>query len=602
MHLTDNLLPSYSLGAQWKLVALGCAMLLVTFWSGTILQNKSTFDAVFQEQSLEGKGALSSDSSDPLLAKAAAGSFSGIYDNHGYRVWRSIQFGLAPLRFSSPELKTFDTSQIYDTNFTAPQCPQKWDGGSYFSKFPDSWEDEDCLYLAVLAPGSKSESSDGYPVVVYFHSGGFDQGLGTDYPGDDLSTFVKNGIVAVDGNYRVGPFGFTVTRELQGNYAIEDQILLLQWVNKNIHAFGGDPKKVTIMGESAGAQSVALHLSCPSSRGLFSGAVLMSNAAGLPYPTKEEAISLSESFFTEAGCSNGNVTCMRSKTWQELVNGSVAMHKAMETAASSDGLVPIQITSPYVPYVEVGGLLPYQPYFAIKTGQIPDVPILYGFDRDEGAYFIFSGSGAIMTREEYPLNAQGFVHSFITHNATSAKTFELAEEIQTFYNFTSDITDGRVLLSEILTDAFFVCPDLDALQTVHKYNTQPVYFYMYDYVNEYTLNQTSNPARFFVEHGSEKNCVFDAVNSVCPGHYAETPAEREMCSDVNTAFSNFIKNGDPSVGDAQGIPWVPLGSKGEFVSLGMQSEVITYSRIDLCHNFWNKVGSYPNATINATRS
>ena len=144
---------------------------------------------------------------------------------------------------------------------------------------------EDCLFLNIWTPEWATADSR-LPVVFYIHGGGFTGGCGHEKHFDD-PTWPEKGVVAVTINYRLGPMGFVCLPELDaeaghsGNYGLYDQLCALHWVRDNISAFGGDPEKITIMGQSAGAMSVQLHCTSPLTDGLFCGAVLSSGCGSL---------------------------------------------------------------------------------------------------------------------------------------------------------------------------------------------------------------------------------------------------------------------------------------------------------------------------------
>lgn len=152
---------------------------------------------------------------------------------------------------------------------------------------------EDCLYLNVWTP----EQARKLPVIVWIHGGGFYGGTGAQ-PGYDGVALARRGVVVVTINYRLGIFGFFAHPELaaespdktSGNQAIEDQIAALRWVKDNIAAFGGDPGRVTVMGESAGAESVALLIATPLAKGLFQRAIAQSGNDAIPLDASENAL------------------------------------------------------------------------------------------------------------------------------------------------------------------------------------------------------------------------------------------------------------------------------------------------------------------------
>ena len=137
---------------------------------------------------------------------------------------------------------------------------------------------EDCLFLNIFAP---KEGGEGLPVILYIHGGGFTGGSSNEKH-FDVPIWPTKGVIGVTVNYRLGPLGFAVLPELKeeagytGNYGLYDQLTAINWVRNNISAFGGDPERITIMGQSAGAMSVQQHCLSPLSKGLFKGAVMCS--------------------------------------------------------------------------------------------------------------------------------------------------------------------------------------------------------------------------------------------------------------------------------------------------------------------------------------
>ena len=184
---------------------------------------------------------------------------------------------------------------VGNLRWTAPRPPRSWQGvrqANHFGDacaqiFPklDSAKTEDCLYLNIWTPAKSAAGA--LPVIVWIHGGGFRVGSGREplFDGEDLA---KKGVVVVTLNYRLGIFGFFVHPELtkesthaaSGNYGFLDQLAALQWVQRNIGAFGGDPNKVTIFGQSAGAFSVNSLVASPLAKGLFRAAISDSGGVG----------------------------------------------------------------------------------------------------------------------------------------------------------------------------------------------------------------------------------------------------------------------------------------------------------------------------------
>jgi para-nitrobenzyl esterase len=215
----------------------------------------------------------------PVQVKIEQGVIEGLYDTRsGLQYYLGVPFAKPP---------------VGDLRWKAPQPLEPWKGVKMTKDFGprpvqaivfgdmnsrSNGVSEDCLYLNVWTPARRNTT--GLPVLVYFYGGGFVAGDGSE-PRYDGASMAKKGIVVVTVNYRLGLFGFLAHPELSkeapykasGNYGYLDQAFALQWVQKNIAAFGGDPKKVTIAGESAGSVSVSAQMVSPLSKKLIAGAI-----------------------------------------------------------------------------------------------------------------------------------------------------------------------------------------------------------------------------------------------------------------------------------------------------------------------------------------
>ncbi|HEV3199280.1 MAG TPA: carboxylesterase family protein, partial [Bryobacteraceae bacterium] len=226
--------------------------------------------------------AVSRAATDTNRVKVESGILEGIDNSDGsVRIFKGVPYALPPvgnLRWKEP-MPPAAWSGIRKAGTFGPRCYQP----SLFSDmiFRDAGMSEDCLFLNVWTPVDARQM----PVLVYFHGGGFGAGSG-DEPRYDGENFARKGVVVVTVNYRLGVFGFLAHPELtaesphkaSGNYGMLDQTAALEWVERNIAAFGGDPKKVTIGGESAGSFAVSALMASPLSRKLFRGAIGESGA------------------------------------------------------------------------------------------------------------------------------------------------------------------------------------------------------------------------------------------------------------------------------------------------------------------------------------
>ncbi len=304
--------------------------------------------------------------------KVDCGVLQGIFED-GLTVYKGVPFAAPP---------------VGDLRWRAPQPAAKWEGVLQADKFAPGpiqgqnfpfGKSEDCLYLNIWTPVKSTK--DRIPVLVWIHGGGFGAGSASEqlFYGDKLA---RKGVVLVCIAYRVGQLGFLAHPELSsespdhvsGNYGLLDMIAGLQWIRKNIAAFGGDPDKVTIFGESAGGIAVSMLCASPLARGLFHGAISESGGSfGPPRPTTfpgenmkrlRNAELAGEEFARSAGVSS--IGALRKLEADKLPGGR-----------------GIGMAWPIID----GYVIPDDQYKLYANGKYNDVPVLIGYNSDEGASF-----------------------------------------------------------------------------------------------------------------------------------------------------------------------------------------------------------------------
>lgn len=320
---------------------------------------------------------------DPSTVISPSGPVHGlVFDTH--RAFIGVPYGTPPVgdlrwRPSSviapwtvPVEATSDPvgcPQICVTNEPPHICPVK--------------QSEDCLFLNIFTP---IVSNGPQPVIVFAHGGnfidgyvgGYDNDGGLLYAGD---IFVNNtGQILVTINYRLGALGYLygggASRQttLEGNYGLTDQITALEWVRANIAAFGGDPSRITMMGQSAGAMSISAHLSRPENTGLFQGAIMVSNPFSEPYRGPDQAISIAAAFANFSGCGPSWIleqnwfaleSCLRQKDTATLLAASAAAELALLADLSSI----LQVVVAWGPTIGTP-YLPLRPLEAFQRGQV----------------------------------------------------------------------------------------------------------------------------------------------------------------------------------------------------------------------------------------
>ncbi|MGA8330190.1 MAG: carboxylesterase family protein [Mycobacterium sp.] len=310
---------------------------------------------------------------DAGVVRTSMGSLRGM-TAADYRVFQGIPYAeppVGPLRWQLPR-PAVRWSGILDATKPGPQCMQDTGPDPRVGK-PTS---ENCLTLNVWAP-PRGPRGDKRPVMVWIHGGGFVNGSGDIY--HSRSLVVKGHIIVVTINYRLGALGFLAHPSLGppgdvGNYGLADQQAALRWVRDNISAFGGDPKKVTIAGESAGGMSVCDHLVAPGSVGLFRAAIIQS----APCQAQADLATgqrISVDYAVRAGCRNPvtTATCLRAlpaarldrPPWYYFIGDSNALSGPLTGATA----------------------LPDGPVAAFAAGGAARVPVLMGVNHDEFTMF-----------------------------------------------------------------------------------------------------------------------------------------------------------------------------------------------------------------------
>ncbi len=300
-------------------------------------------------------------------------------------VYKGIPYAKPPvgdLRFKAPQ-PAESWLGVRDATSFGNKCPQLGPHSEFYERefhsnleYSSPMQDEDCLYLNVWAPEKKSVN--GYPVAIWFHGGGFEHGYGSEMEFDGKA-YASRDVILVSVNYRVGIFGFLALEEFRredrnnsvGNYGILDQIAALKWVRKNIDAFGGNPNKITVFGQSAGAVSAQVLTSSPLTKGMINAAIMQSGGGYKPglirTRTIEEAYDMG-------------------KKVQELLGVTYARELRNLPADKLVDILPL--------CYEYAGTLPFTPVVdnwvleddldtCLEKGSIHDIPYIIGMTKDD---------------------------------------------------------------------------------------------------------------------------------------------------------------------------------------------------------------------------
>ena len=496
----------------------------------------------------------------PGHANTSCGDYQG-NDRGASWSFLGIRFAAAPTgtrRWRSPELPPCPATTVA-ANAYAPVCPQI----DRETGLPEG--DEDCLAVNVFTPKS-SFPAGSRPVMVFIHGGGNSVGSAREEvaPGrvlyDGAALAETSGNVVVTLQYRLGPLGWLVHPALDaeapdsrsGNYALEDMLAALKWVQRDIAAFGGDKDRVMIFGESAGGLDVCALLATPASAGLFSSALIESG--GCVADTRATALATGATLTDNVGCSTASdiAACLRSKSPAELLAGL----PPIVTVAGAQ--------APYQPNVD-GSLLPTAPLDAIRTGQHNRVPVTIGTNADE-------------TGRDVPL-----AFSEAQYQLILASTFPNAVVRDRVANLYSSATFGsaRRAYVALTSDLKFTCPARTIARALASAQTEPVYRYFFTEVPDTPASEL-----YGAVHGLELLYVFDVLDIQ---GYSPTVAERTLSRSMQEYWGSFAASGMPS---AAGAPvWTQYDPSSDNyldlddAALAMNDGVIT-GRCD----FWATLG------------
>lgn len=474
--------------------------------------------------------------------KTANGTLEGTVDKAaGVRSFMGVPFGAPP---------------VGEFRWQPPQPVKKWEGIRKADKFgPRAMQrnvfgdmnfrsngtSEDCLYLNVWTPAKPGKN---LPVLVYFYGGGFIAGDGSE-PRYDGASMASKGIVTVTVNYRLGVFGFFAHPELtkesphhaSGNYGLLDQSAALQWVQKNIAAFGGDPKRVTIAGESAGSISVSAQMASPLSKNLIAGAIGESGSI----IGALSAVPLSEG--EQAGVKFGKAIGLEGLAALRAMPAD----QLLETTAKP-GLPR------FSPTVD-GWFFPKSPAEIFAAGEQAHVPLLAGSNIEE------SGAGAVLGREK------ATVENY--RKALQRLYNDKGDDVFKFYPATNEaeVTDAA---RDLASDRFIAFSTWKWVELATKTGGKPTYYYRYDRARP-AMRPEMGDAQAGLAGGVvrgtgaapatprplPRGAVHSAEIEYAMGNldgnkvYAWTPEDFQVSKTMQEYFVNFIKTANPN---GKGLP------------------------------------------------
>jgi para-nitrobenzyl esterase len=466
----------------------------------------------------------------PALAATVtidSGTLAGSSDG-GVDVYKGIPYAappVGPLRWEPPAPPARWDGTRDATKFGAI-CPQPRRGDGVMAQGAGQTQSEDCLFLNVFAP----HGARGAPVMLWIHGGGHRYGSGSG-PIYDGSAFARDGVILVTINYRLGLLGYfahpALTKaagpdEPLGNYGQMDQIAALKWVKRNIAAFGGDPKNVTIFGESAGGSSTLFLLATPSAKGLFAKAIVESGGGWNAPTTLADHEQQGADFATRAGLPGAAAT--------------LAQLRAIPVEKTFD-LPPALGFGPFVD----GRLVPETPSRAFADGSATDVPLIIGSNSFEAS---------LMKPYAIPPDR---VIARLTPAARTA--------------YATDASSDQALAQAVFTDSVMGAPA--HWIAARAAGGAPSWLYHFSYVLS-----TRRGAVPGASHGSEIPYVF-ATGSALAGRFGITLSDEDRAMEqlMHSCWVGFAKTGKPQ---CDGADWPAYTVAGDqLLEFGPKTGVVS---------------------------
>ncbi|MEN9950464.1 MAG: hypothetical protein RLY85_1216 [Bacteroidota bacterium] len=477
--------------------------------------------------------AQNQDMNNPFIVNTRNGALEGAQENEQVISFKGIPFAQPPvgdLRWKAPQ-----PASNWQGIRTAKQFGPKAMQTNIFGDmvFRSNGTSEDCLYLNVWIPTKKGKGK--LPVLVYYYGGGFVAGDGSE-PRYDGTSMASKGMIAVTVNYRLGLFGFLAHLELSGetsykgsgNYGLMDQALALQWVYDNIAAFGGDPEKITIAGESAGSISVSALMASPLSKNLIAGAIGESGSimGALPAMPLAEVEKNGKTF--EAAVGAKSLADLRAMPADSLLS------KAMQFG-------PFRFNRTIDGY-----FFPKDPMAIFANKEQSQAPLLLGWNSEE------SGARAVMGNDK--MTVENF------HKNVRKLYGNDASAILAVYNPVNDELVEST--ARALAGDRFISYSTWKWANMHKQSNQPIYRYHYERPRPGGGKGAPHSAEIEYAMGNlDGNKVF-----------AWTADDYAVSKVMQAYFVNFIKTGNPN---GKGLPrWDKLKATG--ISSIMHIDVHTH--------------------------
>lgn len=460
------------------------------------------------------------DGKNPPQVSTKFGKLEGI-EQSGVRIFKGIPYArppLANLRWKPPQPMS-NWEGIKKATAFGPRAMQR----PIFDdmNFRSDGVSEDCLYLNVWTPATRIDEQ--LPVLLYFYGGGLFAGDGSEYRYDG-ENIARRGVIAITVNYRLNVFGFMAHPELtaespngsSGNYGHLDQVAALRWIKENVAAFGGDPKKITIAGESAGSFSVSALMASPLSRGLISGAI---GSSGAIMGTRRPAVlTVGEKRGLEFADTLGvaSIEALRSLPAETILEATKKFDLVYFTSLID------------------GYFLPTSPELIFQSAEQADVPLLAGWNANESSY-----QAILMGREPTPENYRAAVEALYPENPDAVLAAYPG----------NNVDQVKASASDLAGDRFTGYSTWKWIELHQKTSNQQTWRYFY-----------AQPRPGKDSGGAVHSAEIEYAMGNLPTNsvYDWTPGDYRTSQIFQSYYVNFVKNGNPN---GPGVPyWPPVES------------------------------------------
>ncbi|KAM7359455.1 uncharacterized protein ACRADG_012788 [Cochliomyia hominivorax] len=506
----------------------------------------------------------------------------------GDKFWafRGIRYAEPPigeLRFQNPQPVKPWKPKIFDATKDGPICPQVTVNLTYLS--------EDCLRLNVYTKDVKARK----PVIVYLYPGAFYFGGAiTLYAGPE--NLMDRDIVLVTLNNRLGSLGFlaTGTSEAAGNMGLKDQVMALRWIQQHIDKFGGDPNSVTLLGYSAGAFSIGLHMMSPMTKGLFHRGIMMSGTPLAQFKYQTHQLDLAERQARLLNCPvkpiKEMIKCLKTKPMMDFVNTTKGMFEF--------GWNPVLN---WVPVIEndCGGnqerYLIEDPYTTMNNGNIHKVPLIKGMNEYEFYYWAFDALRNDTIRNLFNEDIYKYLPIYYSYKGDSAKSREITSSLRSYY-FQNDTLKYPESLKPFadLDIAGTICFNFRYFEMASKFT--PVYTYIFTYKGRYSnfVDPDTNQTFGAVHHDELLYLLNLPLQTPL---FKKTDPENDIIERLTRLWFEFAKKGNPNNASddyLKSINW-PLYSEDKqlYLEIGENLNVKSSANFKERYKLWDRLFAIP---------